>query len=211
MDKISCYIVKDLMPLYVDEVVSEETAQAVRGHLDQCESCRKEFQMLSKQLSVPSNSNIQEENGRALKRFKWKLMYQKFAISCFSVLLTLVLLGGVFLVGRDMITEMVAGHSSISKHIDMTHRQNSDDWETLKFEDGDSLVMDWLFCQKEVVNDSDNTGNITFRFRDADGEVVIDEVTVEPGKKAFLEELKLKTEYTVEVKAAPGVYRIVFT
>ena len=38
---MKCSIIQDLLPLYVDGVVSEDTAQAVEEHLETCEACRK--------------------------------------------------------------------------------------------------------------------------------------------------------------------------
>ena len=36
-----CKIVQDLMPLYVEELLSEESAEAVRSHTEKCEVCSK--------------------------------------------------------------------------------------------------------------------------------------------------------------------------
>ena len=36
-----CRIVQDLLPLYVDELLSEESAEMVRSHTENCEACRK--------------------------------------------------------------------------------------------------------------------------------------------------------------------------
>ena len=39
--KISCNIIEDLLPLYVDDMVSEDSRQLVEEHLKECPSCRK--------------------------------------------------------------------------------------------------------------------------------------------------------------------------
>lgn len=36
-----CYIVEDLLPLYVDDLLQKETILWVEGHLNNCEHCRK--------------------------------------------------------------------------------------------------------------------------------------------------------------------------
>lgn len=43
MNKISCDICMDLIPLVKDGVASEESCQAVREHLKECEECRKYY------------------------------------------------------------------------------------------------------------------------------------------------------------------------
>ena len=39
--KEPCNLIRDLMPLYHDEVASEESILAIREHLDECRECRK--------------------------------------------------------------------------------------------------------------------------------------------------------------------------
>lgn len=38
--KYSCDLIRDLLPLYCDEVCSQDSAEAVQEHIDTCESCR---------------------------------------------------------------------------------------------------------------------------------------------------------------------------
>ncbi len=49
---LDCAIVGDLLSLYHDEVVSDTTKAAVESHLDSCESCRKEYDVLCAELPV---------------------------------------------------------------------------------------------------------------------------------------------------------------
>ena len=37
--KLSCEVIKDLLPLYYDKVCSEETKVIVEEHLNECENC----------------------------------------------------------------------------------------------------------------------------------------------------------------------------
>ena len=43
---MKCEVVKDLMPLYVDGLCSEETTGEIREHIKECELCRKKMQEL---------------------------------------------------------------------------------------------------------------------------------------------------------------------
>lgn len=43
---MDCNVIKDLLPLYVDECCSEESARLVAEHLDACESCRKIYDQM---------------------------------------------------------------------------------------------------------------------------------------------------------------------
>ncbi len=51
-DTLPCPIVRDILPLYHDGVVSAETRSAVEEHLMECESCRAEYEAMEKQLPV---------------------------------------------------------------------------------------------------------------------------------------------------------------
>ena len=44
---LTCGIVEDLLPSYVDGLTGEESTEAVREHLDRCEKCRKKYQAMS--------------------------------------------------------------------------------------------------------------------------------------------------------------------
>ena len=44
--KIHCNIAKDLMPLYIDDVLSEESKAAVEEHLTGCEDCRDYYRRM---------------------------------------------------------------------------------------------------------------------------------------------------------------------
>ncbi|MFR3562749.1 anti-sigma factor family protein [Evtepia gabavorous] len=74
MNTIRCSIVEDLLPLYIDGALREETAQAVREHLSACPACRNEYEKLAQTLTLPSAPDLQEEDRRrsrpspALKR-----------------------------------------------------------------------------------------------------------------------------------------------
>lgn len=41
MSKMHCNIIQDMIPLYVEDICSEETRQMVDGHVKECEACRK--------------------------------------------------------------------------------------------------------------------------------------------------------------------------
>lgn len=60
-----CRIVEDLMPLYADDLICEETAEFIKAHLENCPECRALWQRCSCVLEplLPS-----EEESKKLKR-----------------------------------------------------------------------------------------------------------------------------------------------
>lgn len=48
---LQCNIINDLLPLYMDELTSEETDSFIKEHLDECPKCRKVYQIFKTELS----------------------------------------------------------------------------------------------------------------------------------------------------------------
>ena len=74
--KISCEIIKDLLPLYVDGVCSEESKKLVEKHLKECDSCREEYELLNDNIHMNQpkfdETKIVEEASKVLKKEKRK-------------------------------------------------------------------------------------------------------------------------------------------
>lgn len=57
--KNECNIIRDLLPLYAEDMVSADSAAYVKEHLDRCDSCREEFSRASEpKPTVPTSSPI---------------------------------------------------------------------------------------------------------------------------------------------------------
>ena len=48
MNKINCNVIGDLLPLYVDGAVSEDTKKLVEEHLAECADCKKAAEDMEK-------------------------------------------------------------------------------------------------------------------------------------------------------------------
>ena len=72
MNKLDCPIVRDLLPLYVDQAVSPETAQAVDAHLEDCPDCRREYESLTAHLpeTLPEETDTSRQFGDFIKKVK---------------------------------------------------------------------------------------------------------------------------------------------
>jgi len=56
---ISCDIIRDLLPLYVDEVCSDDSRDVVETHLRDCEGCKAELEYMK--IDLPQREAIAEE------------------------------------------------------------------------------------------------------------------------------------------------------
>lgn len=91
MKEISCNIIRDILPLYVDGVVSDDTKEMVEEHLERCEKCIKEVKLMKQEIYIPA-----EKEGTFIKSFKKKWRNKKLIISGLSILLTGLILFGTF-------------------------------------------------------------------------------------------------------------------
>lgn len=57
---LPCDIVRDILPLYIDDVVSETTKNAVAEHLESCHECKNEYISLKATFDIP----IQDETSK---------------------------------------------------------------------------------------------------------------------------------------------------
>jgi len=55
--KLSCEVIKDLLPLYYDKVCSKESCSLVEEHLTQCPQCVHELQKLKMDFENPTISD----------------------------------------------------------------------------------------------------------------------------------------------------------
>ena len=57
MDKISCDICMDLIPLVKDGIASEDSCDAVKKHISKCEKCKVEFDVIEEKKKI-NNEDI---------------------------------------------------------------------------------------------------------------------------------------------------------
>lgn len=50
---MKCHVVKDLLPNYVDDLLSSQTRQDVEAHLQQCADCQRLYEQLQTPLATP--------------------------------------------------------------------------------------------------------------------------------------------------------------
>ena len=93
--KNECSIVQDILPLYVEDMVSEDTAGFVKEHLRGCPECRAELKKLREPVTVQLEPDI---NAAPLKRLKKTLLMKKMqTILCTVAVLLALLLSGISL------------------------------------------------------------------------------------------------------------------
>jgi hypothetical protein len=90
-----CNIIEDLLPLYVDHVASEESANLIESHIKECTNCRNFLDGLQADIA-PTYLKMDNSEIGALRKMKKKLRKKNLVITLTSILTVLVLIYGVF-------------------------------------------------------------------------------------------------------------------
>ena len=70
---MNCNIIKDLLPLYLDQVCSDETAKAVEAHLTVCPACQSLLDEMRQTSALPESVQTQaEQEAKVLRGVKRK-------------------------------------------------------------------------------------------------------------------------------------------
>jgi hypothetical protein len=98
-NKVSCEIIKDMLPLYYDEVCSGDSKKMVEEHLSKCNNCKMELENIKDEIHIPKNnmienrtdSNVIKNISTSWKRLRLKSFIKGGIIS--ALLLTVIILG----------------------------------------------------------------------------------------------------------------------
>ena len=84
-----CSIVRDLLPLYAEDMVSDDTKKFIESHLDTCEECRKVLDGMKEPAPV---SNGESESDMPLRKIRGDIRRKKRGLILLTVLLSMILI-----------------------------------------------------------------------------------------------------------------------
>lgn len=87
-----CHIILDLLPLYIEDMVSPETADFIQGHLKVCPQCKKALEQMNRPTRKAPPSN--KEWKAALKKVQRKNLFRNTTLWVLAALLILSLTAG---------------------------------------------------------------------------------------------------------------------
>ena len=102
--KTECSVVRDLLPLYIEDMVSAETAQYINEHLKNCNECQAELANLRKgaELStVEAKSVTRSEDAKPFKKMMKRMNRQFYSIA-YAALIFLIFLGFGWTAGNNL-------------------------------------------------------------------------------------------------------------
>lgn len=104
MSKVTCRVIGDLLPLYVEDVLSEDSRALVEEHIAKCDACRAELEAMQRPLAVPDFREADRENLRALRR---ALRRKRLRAVLAAVIATVAVLGAVWALQQPLSVEEV--------------------------------------------------------------------------------------------------------
>ncbi len=73
-DKLPCHVVQDLLPQYIDGLLSPESMELVRGHLQECDACRGIYEQMTAPEPVPEDEHREVDYLRKVRRSRTRLI-----------------------------------------------------------------------------------------------------------------------------------------
>lgn len=102
---IGCHVIRDILPLYIDGLTSEESNVFIQEHIDKCTECKKLEEIMRK----GENSSLREESVKEIDGFrKIKMLNKKkigkvVAISiCVTILVACIIAVNTYIKGEQL-------------------------------------------------------------------------------------------------------------
>lgn len=86
--KITCDVIQDLMPSYIDGILSEDSKALVEEHMGTCQECRKMLEIMKEEQGKEQNQ--MRLFAATLKKIRKKLIVRRVLTATVAVILTLI-------------------------------------------------------------------------------------------------------------------------
>lgn len=116
--KKNCNVIKDLLPLYIDDVCSKESRNLVEEHLRTCNNCQNYLEELKFDIK---DAKVNEINvfKKFLKKINFKIIRNTTIITCFTLA---IVFGILYFIGNFYFT------SNYSKKMEVIINEEGRDW-----------------------------------------------------------------------------------
>ncbi|MCM1145410.1 MAG: zf-HC2 domain-containing protein [Blautia sp.] len=112
MDReLACEIVRDLLPLYVDNMVSDVSKESIESHLEQCADCNEIYQNMAFKLETETQTTEVSDVKRFLK--KTKKMYLLYGLGILSLIAIFICIIVDLAVNKKITWSFITGTSCL--------------------------------------------------------------------------------------------------
>lgn len=92
---MNCQIIRDLLPLYCDDVCSRESRQAVEEHLAGCPDCQRVFREMKREKTILPFPTDGKEEARVLETVKKRFSRQRLRAVVAAAAVTVLLIASL--------------------------------------------------------------------------------------------------------------------
>ena len=166
---LTCNIVKDLLPNYIDGLTGEETNKEITEHIENCADCRAVYVQMKAPVLIDAAKEKRKVN--YLKKIK-KRSWRNIAIAC----------GGFALIFAVFLWISVIGVPASSDEIE--HHPYAYNWK--EWEEREDVDIDYLYTWSVDVSLKDRSGKyLTYSLKeklekDKDGEIISKTIILTP-------------------------------
>lgn len=195
---MKCEIIRDLLPLYVDEICSKEATYEIEEHLKDCDKCKHIFEKMKVEV-VPI---IDSEEVLSAKKPFDIIKKKKIIHTSVAVVITIVIMIICYMVVQNV--GVVYDVVFPQRYVVAREEEDIDRWKSVKIDEGDFLNFDNLMFKKHITNDANSGVTAILRITDESGNIVLDNIEVAPGETVNLKELKRNENYILQMKHKKG-------
>ncbi|MDE6566571.1 MAG: zf-HC2 domain-containing protein [Lachnospiraceae bacterium] len=118
---MKCNVVRDLLPLYLDQLCEEETSEEIKDHLEGCEECRQRWEEMGSPVeSVIGQLEKETVSIEPMKKYRKKIK-RKNSMLVLTILLSVVVIGLLSYLSYGQIRHIGHSFETISQYIRFTH------------------------------------------------------------------------------------------
>ena len=88
--KNECNIVQDILPLYMENMISTGTKQFVEEHLRQCTECEKKLELLKTDMCVEKNYQAEEAPIQAINKIRFDIKKKRIVTGILSAVISVI-------------------------------------------------------------------------------------------------------------------------
>jgi hypothetical protein len=89
-DEVSCSVVQDLLPNYIEKLTTNETNKIIEKHFESCDKCKKAYEQMNTDVEKIEKAPLAE------LKFLKKLKYKQIMGAVFSAFITIVCMLGLY-------------------------------------------------------------------------------------------------------------------
>ena len=143
MQKVTCDVIKDLMPLYVDDVLSNDSQKLVEEHIAECDKCRELYKKIKE--DIPCLSDKTNHDKEVIQKIRSSIRRNKTKAVCIAVFLvtviaTIVLLGTIDAMKQEIVIGNFTEDTEVSADVLKFHKKEIELKELIMSQDEDNIT-----------------------------------------------------------------------